>query len=362
MNINIDLFCQSTAEHLTQIFTGFNLLARHKFINLRLYKDQNFKAGERGKPILRATINNSYKLVFDTYDGNTLFQEDLDWCDIYFKRSFDKIEIAKRLLTTKVFPLGFNYSVYADTDNLSMQKLFWNVDQGISIENLTPFIRSNFIFSSLLKTSSGKFTSRVSCFENFPNVIGTPLILFTARLWEPSGRKDKLDRIEINRMRIDCIRLLKKHFEGQFVGGLYPSPEAISRYPDIVLKMGDVKKLNYLKHLKKSQICIATRGLLGSNGWKVAEYIAGAKAIVSEPLMYDVPGQFSPEQNYLEFNSPQECIERVQLLVDDTELRYKLMHNNYEYYHAYLRPDILVWNTLQLTLLRRLDLVNNNVP
>lgn len=359
--IDVNLLCQSTAEHLTQIFTGFSLLARHNLIKLRIQRDKDYQAGYAGKPLIRAILNHKARLVFDTYDGNKLFEEDLDWCDIYFKRSFDKNEIGKKLLTTKVFPLGFNYSVYADTDNQSIQKLIWNLGRGFSIDNLSPYIRSNLILSYFLKTSSGKFTSRVSRFEKFPEIVRNPLILFTARLWEPAGRKDEPDRIEINKMRADCIRLLKNCFGSQFVGGLYPSPEAITRYPDIVLKMRDVKKYNYMKYLHNSQICVATRGLLGSNGWKIAEYIAGAKAIVSESLMYQVPGNFLPEQNYLEFVSPQECIEKVQFLVDDSELRYKLMHNNFEYYHAYLRPDILIWNALQLALLQRLNINNNNV-
>ena len=361
MKINVDLFCLSTAEHLTQIFTGFNLLSKRKLINLRILRDQTFQAGAMGKPILRVIIDHTHKLVFDTYDGNKLFQEQLDWCDIYFKRSFDKNEIDKGSLNNKVYPLGFNYSVYSDTNNLSMQKIFWNLSLKNSIENLHPYIRSSLILSYFLKTSSGKYTSRVSNFESFPRILDTPSILFTTRLWEPSGRKDELDRIEINQMRVDCIRLLKKHFGDQFVGGLYPSHEAISHFSDIVLKNEDVYKINYLKHLHNSQICVATRGLLGSNGWKIAEYIAGAKAIVTEPLMYDVPGNFLPEKNYLEFNLAQECIDKVQLLVDNIDLRYKLMKNNYEYYNAYLRPDILVWNAIQLALLRGVDMHNKKV-
>jgi hypothetical protein len=47
-------------------------------------------------------------------------------------------------------------------------------------------------------------------------------------------------------------------------------------------------------------------GLYESNGWKLGEYVAGSKAIVSEHLHYDAPGNFSPEQNYLEFNSADE--------------------------------------------------------
>lgn len=355
MSINVDLYCQSTAEHLTQIFTGFSLLRKSKSINLKLIKGNGFQTGIGGKPVVRAVINHKYKLVYDTFDGNKLFQEDLDWCDFYFKRSFIKNKLIEKGLTQKIFPLGLNYSVYADEDILSIQKILWNIQKGLSIDNFLPFIRSNLLLPYFLRTSSGKYTSRVSKFENYPEVIACAKILYFARLWEPSGRKDEKDRIEINRMRGECIRLLKNRFGDRFIGGLYPTPDALANYHDIVLNENEIRKSNYLKYVKSSQICITTRGLLGSNGWKLAEYVAGAKAIVTESLMYEVPGEFLPGKNYLEFTTPQECVEKVQKLLDEPELRYSIMKNNYDYYYAYLRPDILVWNTIQFVLLKNLD-------
>ena len=153
-------------------------------------------------------------------------------------------------------------------------------------------------------------------------------------------------------MRAACIRALKEQFGDQFVGGLYPSREAKQDFPDLVLTNEEIYKYRYLQTVKNSQICIATRGLNGSIGWKLTEYVAAAKAIVSESLLYQVPGEFLPGKNYLEFSSPEECVRNVQRLMDEPELRYSLMKNNFDYYHAYVRPDVLVWNTIQLALLK----------
>lgn len=359
MKINVKLLCQSTAEHLTQIYSGFNLLQKQDVIELKYLKDRNFQAGALAKPLVRAIIDNKFKVVYETFDGKNLFPEDLDWCDFYFKRSFSKEEVTEKGLANKVFPLGFNYSVYSNDDKILLRKLFWNLQKGVTKENLMPFLRSCSFSSYFINTSAGKFNSRVSSFESYPIIRTNPKILFITRLWEPSGRKDEKDRKEINKMRVESIRLLKKHFGDQFIGGLYPSPEASSQFRELILQRQEIRKASYLKQLRLSQICVTTRGLLGSNGWKLAEYIAGAKAIITEPLLYDVPGEFLPGKNYLEFTTPQGCIEEVQKLIDDTELRYSLMKNNYNYYHAYLRPDILVWNTLQLTL-QKGQIINDN--
>jgi hypothetical protein len=95
---------------------------------------------------------------------------------------------------------------------------------------------------------------------------------------------------------------------------------------------------------------VATTGLHGSTGWKLAEYVAFAKAIVSERLVYEVPGAFAPGRNYIEFTSPEECLNGAVRLIEDGALRQQLMQNNAAYYRDYLRPDALVRNALQTAL------------
>lgn len=92
-------------------------------------------------------------------------------------------------------------------------------------------------------------------------------------------------------------------------------------------------------------------GLRKSTGWKLAEYVANAKAVVSEKLYYQPTGDFENGKNYLEFNSAAECVNKVAELFNDSEKRYQMKRANYRYYQEYLRPDILVWNTIQTVLM-----------
>lgn len=61
-------------------------------------------------------------------------------------------------------------------------------------------------------------------------------------------------------------------------------------------------------------------------------------------------GEFAPERNYLDFVTPEECLERVETLVRNAGQRYAMMVENLRYYHAFLRPDVLVWNSLKVAL------------
>ena len=109
-------------------------------------------------------------------------------------------------------------------------------------------------------------------------------------------------------------------------------------------------KRSYLTLMKRHPVCVATTGLHGSNGWKLAEYVACARAVLTEPLRYEVPGSFSRNQNYLEFTTPGECLQRAEELMLDDTVRTRLMRNNADYYRSSLRPDALVFNALSLAL------------
>ena len=87
-------------------------------------------------------------------------------------------------------------------------------------------------------------------------------------------------------------------------------------------------------------------GLHGSIGWKIGEYVAAAKAIVSEKFAYSLPGDFSAGRNYLPYDSVEGCIEAVRFLCANKKRLYAMQLSNMIYYHSYLKPEMLVLNAL----------------
>ena len=147
--------------------------------------------------------------------------------------------------------------------------------------------------------------------------------------------------------RARCLELLKKEFKTNFTGGFQHTDYALNHFKNLLLDKNEFSaKKNYIKVLKRHPICIATTGLHGSMGWKLAEFVSNARAIVTEALNYRVPGHFERGENYLDFVSAEGCVESSMKLFQDAQLRSKLMLNNYKYHQCYLRPDSLVLNTL----------------
>ena len=78
--------------------------------------------------------------------------------------------------------------------------------------------------------------------------------------------------------------------------------------------------------------------------------MASGKAIVSEPLFFAVPGDFREGHNYLSFSSSVELIEKCNYLLNHQEKSREMEQNNINYYFNYLKPDVLVWNTIKQAL------------
>lgn len=93
-------------------------------------------------------------------------------------------------------------------------------------------------------------------------------------------------------------------------------------------------------------ICIATTGLFGSIGWKFAEYVAGSRAIISEPLNYSIPGNFTNGVNYYDFLNKDDLLNNIQTLLSNKDIVKNMMYNNFLYYNQYVKPENLVLNTL----------------
>ena len=98
--------------------------------------------------------------------------------------------------------------------------------------------------------------------------------------------------------------------------------------------------------MKQSDICLATTGLHKSIGWKMGEYVAAGKAIISEHLYCEVPGDFIVGKNYLEFTNAEECIEQLDLLIKEPKRICEMQIENKKYYENYGRPLRMIENTL----------------
>ncbi len=333
----IRLTLPSKVYHIAQIALGFHMLKKQglpvEIIDRTTDKTHPFY----GLPVACVEYGGK-KILYDLWDGYQNPGEMLrclQWCDVYFKRSFSAEKNAALFPREqdKMFPLGFNYHVTYPASPINEPKL-----------------------KSLLKPFLGKapepyFVPKV--FEGKPlRKEGKDVrILFQAQLWDvrdpDMSPKMAQECAYINQTRIEIMRTLRATYGDAFFGGLKDTPLAREMAPELIVPETYTERRKYLKLVHSCDICIGSMGLHESIGWKTAEYIAAAKAIVNETFHYSVTGDFAQGKNYLAFSTAQECMEAVRSLVEDPEKRYEMQKANEIYYRNFLKPDMLVKHSLE---------------
>ena len=332
------IYAESQVSHAGQILTGF-LMLKEQGWDVRIVDNTKGEQGfYHGVPMIRAEYRGK-KLVYDMGDGYNVPEDimtGLEDCDFYFKRSFspEKNQMLLHNFEGKMFPLGLYYRVTHKESPINEP-----------------------LWKALLKPLMGKASARYfvpKVFEGSPEPEGDrqPRILFLTQLWndhEPDfSEEDNRERTYINQMRIDIIRALRERYGDSFIGGLNDNALSRTWAPDLIVPAEYTERKRYLKLVHSCDICIGSMGLFESIGGKTGEYVAAAKAIVNERLHYQVTGNFEEGVHYLSFETVEECLAAVQKLVDDPALRLSMKQANAEYYRNYLRPDVLVKNTLEL--------------
>lgn len=244
--------------------------------------------------------------------------------DVYAKRSVTEGDVARG-----VWPLGFHFN-YA----WSLHRLLRRPGV-LARANYTEIVRA---LDVLQWTTGSHFARRIDQWFTPPRDHGGRAIFFT-RLWAPERNRDpeeKERRRKMNRVRIEAVRAMRAMPDT--AAGIYPTPDAVAECPDLVLTEAEMRSKAYGEALRSADIGIANEGLKGSPGWKIGEYVAGSKAIVTNPIAGVIPG-FERERHYIEFDDPRAVPDLVADLRRGRRYR-AIQEANWEYCRTYLHPDV----------------------
>lgn len=354
MNTNVDCEIEvySDVDHLKQVYAGFSLLDRFGMLKLRQVipklASRNLSDPDKLTDYkyfnTKVILNGAISIVYDMHDRNWIDQKILAGVDFYFKRSFDSEYLSGLSEGNKVFPLGLNYPVSTDHVDIFKIRRSSLYSGKARIKAIAKGLRLD-----RFGVGPGE-VERVDILNGMPDFLVEPRVLFMAKVWNPdavASENQKNSIKALNEVRAECIRTLRAEFKDRFFGGLARDEYSIQHYEDCLLPDSSHSgKRNYLNILRNFPICVTTTGLNGSNGWKLGEYVAFSKAIISEPLLFSVPGNFTENTNYLKFSTPEDLVEAVTKLFENRLPRYEMMMNNRRYYETYVRPDAMILNTL----------------
>lgn len=354
------LYVYPHSEHVSQIYAGFYALRESGGVTVRqAYDPAELRRRLAGTAIdcrsfdeslhgLLVGIDGAGLAFFDVRDAGAYRREILDEVAVYAKRSFHRGAPGPN--AHRAIPLGVNYPVYLDRATaLELVKSLRQLDRSkcavrrfcYSLARLVPSLGRALdlpIVGSLAPPLDRAVPARA---------------IFLARTWNPVELPGlSPPEVEaLNDTRAACIRLLRKRFGERFFGGLARSAYTLARYPDCVVDADvSTRRRDYLARLRGYSVCVATTGLWDSIGWKFAEYLAFGKAIVCEPMKYELPGPIAAGRNFLEFTTPEGCAARVGELLEDAVARERMMAENVAYFAEFGAPDAVVARALYATL------------
>ena len=360
--LRVTILNSSMSSHLSQLFAGLYDLHASNEVELDFDATSSRVYPEN---LLFAEVTagrQTRRICFDTRDGVIIDRPALEFADVYFKRSYADIELSQLSAgqRAKVLPLGMNYACSADSQlrSFTFAKQLVAYERTDAAHAAGPLRSMRRLLGHPVRWLKGQTIEihagsplRYPDFEATADVETRNAVIFLTRLWCPSERPNPESnrRREMNETRIAIIRTLRDRLGDRFLGGVERSAYSEEECPDCIID-DETIKTSYVKLMKDHLVGVATTGLHGSVGWKLAEYVAASRCIVSEPIRPEGSRGFIEDKHYLAFTTVDGCVAACERLLEDPTLSREMRCANADYYQRELKPPVMMLNRLRAAL------------
>ena len=204
----------------------------------------------------------------------------------------------------------------------------------------TPFlITSNKCKSNISIGNYKRMLNRPYYWQMSPSQSYEKYVFFCSTLWY-SDEWNKNDE-GLNRRRALFIRTCKNIENLHFEGGLVSQPGRSSDdlFADCLLK-NPYSYNEWLDKTKRSSVVFNTPAFWDCHGWKLGEYLALGKAIISTPLSNDLPAPLIHGENIHFVDDNVESLRAaVEKIVNDKSYREKLERGARQWWDKYGTPE-----------------------
>ncbi len=364
--LRVTAFCEVMGAYTSQVFAGMYELRAKGEIELRFrrtgFPKQKLPENPHAYVLLildSEHLSSPLNVCIDLVDGGGISSiEHLSWSDIYFKRSYREKDYA-HLDHKKVVPFGLHYACTSLNEQIrdrTISTLLSNIN--ISQLRTRPIRALKRTFSHPVKFAlmkrrkppqSAAFPMTEDVFDIPPCTDTKARIYYRTRVYSPSmaPKLHSSGAIQIvNDMRANTIRALKAHFGDRFFGGLRPTDFSLKHYRDCTMR-DEIGFHGHLQAMQSSLVCVTTSGLFDSIDWKVPEYMAASRCIVSEQFKYGLPEDLVEGVHYRSFASPAECVAHCQFILDNPDTAKKMREAAYHYFQGNVKAENIMRSSLR---------------
>lgn len=278
------------------------------------------------------TINESgqpeRKYFISGEDSYRIEEEIYEWCDRYASVNANHLNTPNRKKLISLCP-SFGVQIEGTLKTILT-----------AIFNAIPYLR---VFKDKsVKTFLGNYKrllGRPFYTDLYPEPSKSDYVFFCSTLWynDEYNQNDKT----VNARRASFIRACKEidsiTFEGGFVA--QQGRSSVDLFSDCLSPTGYPYKI-WLQKTKQSALVFNTPAFWNCHGWKLGEYLALGKAIVSTPLSNDLPAELTHGVNiHFVDNSIESIKDAIAYITEHQSYKLKLEKGAREYWDKYGTPE-----------------------
>lgn len=291
-------------------------------IEFNISKFPNFNQGTFAFIIIEG--EQEKKIIIDSKDSNRIDKEALNWCDKYGKINYHEETIASFESSSKIVAIGPSFGI-------KIWDIFETTWYGIS--NLLKY-KSKITNKREFIANYWRQYKRVLLENYCPNKSMDDEVFFISSIWAKEHAT--------NNFRASFISECKKNKNLKFVGGFAPRKDGNNYGFDSLLFFKRIPLTSYLMKIKKSAFVFNTPAVLSCHGWKLAEFLALGKVIITSTHKNIMPEVLEDDIHVVYVESSQDIEKKIKKMITNLDFKKKLEINSRDYYERNLAPKVVI--------------------
>lgn len=274
----------------------------------------------------------AFKVYIDFDDSDTISIKHYEWADIYAKINLKKSDLD---LFKKSMAIGPSFGI-----NILDFNLLTKIVPALFFKKSKVPIKYYFRDYIYLLFRRRRYHEYLNSYSD------KDYIFSISTLWY-----DDLTAMTTNRFRGEFLKKCKKIFP-KFEGGFFyiKNKSVIKQFPTYKNYLNEYKGLIFTKRIspkeyidktKKSCLVFNTPSVSGCHGWKLGEYFAMGKAIVTTKINHLMPEKLSNEQ-LIQIDNLEELEDQLILLRENNDVRARLEKQSFIYFQKFLSPAAVI--------------------
>ena len=271
------------------------------------------------------------RVCIDARDGTFLDPTYVVWSDVYAKVN-SNVDDRSVVHARKILPIGPSFGVRVFAAFAALVRAHQTAMNGRSTIG-----RLREHFANYWR----QYRYRLPESAYVPGASDGAYAFFAGSLWHSEP--------ECNEYRARFIRACRQESGLTFEGGFAPrNREPVDGYDDCMVRQR-YPLSEYLAKVRRSAVAFNTPAVAGCHSWKLGEFLALGKAIVSTPLLRGMPAPLMHGQQVHYVDGSSESIrDAVARICRDQRYRQGLEKGARDYYRQHLAPESVIQSTIAL--------------